>query len=123
MQAIRVEHPANGWGMFRQTDESCHVRYNNQGIDLEDLIDRHRKIPTPWYDSLLKTFNDNEFCAFISIEQIQQWIFPEEFEKLFKLGFQVYLLELSDCRVGEYQILYEKQNIKEQKNISSLFKS
>lgn len=118
MQAIRVEHPETGWGMYRN------IGFNIFEEDkYYDLVVRHFRIPTPNRDGLGRYLYPDEFCAFKSIEQIQQWIKPEEFNMLIEDGFEVYILELSDALELENQIIFEKQNITEQKNISNLFKS
>ena len=42
-------------------------------------------------------------------------------KEIIQLGFKVYLLELSECIEGEYQIGYDKACIIKKEDITSLF--
>lgn len=116
---IRVEHPESGKGIFRH--DLFDLNSDNQRV-YDEMCDRHNSFPTPYEDQHINRFiRTNEFCAFKSIEQIQQWIQPNEFQVIIELGFKIYLLDVSECTIGEYQILYKKEHILQQKDISNLF--
>lgn len=85
------------------------------------IYNRHSNFPTPNRDSLLGSIDSNEFCAFQSIESVQEWIEPSWMEELAQEGFKVLMLDVSDCRIGEYQVLYKKADILQTKDITSLF--
>jgi len=101
VQLVRVEHPSDGYGMWR-TDNSISKIYG-----LDDLLERHSAytdgMPTPQQENLGMT--GKHFCAYNSIEQIQQWVKPDEFKILFENGFIVLLLEVSECQTGEAQYI------------------
>ena len=118
---IRIQHN-NGKGLFRALDtkgecilESLHC--------YEALTYKHWEFPSPLEDNLLNGISKKEFCAFKSIEQVKQWIEPEWFNEIIKAGFKVLLLDVSDCREGEYQILYKKEDVLQTKDIPELFRS
>lgn len=118
MTIIRIEHP-NGWGLWRtQIDgqylietASCH----------DALSDKHYNFPTPFHDEGLGKYDTNEFCAFKTIDSLQEWVEPEWMKEIISIGFKVLMIDVSTCRVGEYQILYKKENILQTKDITSLF--
>jgi len=118
---IRIEHKS-GKGIFR-------ARINRRGDCLDDkfkwadkLFDRHSDFPTPYRDSLInRPIEEDEFCAFKSIEQLQEWITKDEIKKLSKHNFKVLIIDVSECIVGEYQILYKKTDIIQSGDITSLF--
>lgn len=122
---IRIERP-DGIGMFM----------NDCGVyeipELEDCADRHGwgQFPKPQRDINvenkflhLNITKDNKewFCAYKSIEQLQQWIKPNEFKHLFNNAYKVLLLDVTEYQEGEYQILYTKESILNSKDISNLF--
>jgi len=117
MQIVRIEH-SDGWGIFRTQG----YRPNVSDLGLDALIHRHWDFPTPAQEGEGEYIRENQFCAFKTIEQVQQWIMPDEIRILLENDFRVYLLEVSNCIVYEYQCVYEKENIIEQKDISELFK-
>lgn len=118
MQIVRIEH-SDGWGIFRtQTN-----RPNVCDLKLSALIDRHCKFfPTPVQESNGRFIEEDEYCAFKTIEQVQQWITADEIRILLDNDFKVYLLEVATCITYEHQCIYKKENIVEQKDISELFK-
>lgn len=121
-QIIRIEHPYDGYGLFRSSGYDQHVFENIIDSDsrLEELQDRHYNFPTASRE-LGYTMSDNQYCAFKSIDSIQKWIKPNEFKVIFELGFNVLLLEVSQCIELEYQVVYEKQYVTSKKIINELF--
>ena len=130
MQLIRIEH-TDGYGMFISyfCNKRGTISYKESRKHVVDkicfeLYYRHNKFNNPHEDiSGRKKFKQGQhFCGYKTIEQLQQWIFPEEFKTLFKHGYDVYLIEVSECLEGEHQICYKKEHIIKKENISSLFK-
>ena len=120
---IRIEHKS-GYGIFRAVNRlgNCIIDSKKAGKTFNKLQVRHFEFPTPHRDSKISRFiEDNEFCAFKSIEQVQQWITKDEIIALTKLDFKVLMLDVSECIEGEYQIIYEKENILQSKDITNLF--
>lgn len=115
MQIIRIEHKT-GNGMFRTNG------YSVADLNLDDLIERHAKhFPTP-YKERGRWIESYEFCAFKTIEQVQDWITKDEMVVLLANDYKVWLLDVSECEVYHYQCIYCKENIIQQKDISGLFK-
>jgi hypothetical protein len=117
---IRIEH-SSGWGIFRAHDGDYNV-IAKQFTFWEDLLEKHRDFPTPSNDDLIdRWIEDYEFCAFKSIEQIHNWFDKEWFSEMTTLGFKVLMLDVSECIIGEYQVLYKKENVLQSKDITNLF--
>lgn len=118
---IRIEHSCgNGiWkALYSRFDNICYSFsfYNN-------FKEKHASFPTPYFDKGINRMMEiDEYCAFKSIEQLQQWIEKEWWIEIFKAGFKVFMLDVTSYVEGEYQILYKKKNILQSKDISSLFK-
>ncbi len=121
---IRVEHPADGKGMFNsyiQTPDGEVEYRRNVYKGLEPLFKRHQdSFPTPQEDGEYDMESD-DFCAFKNIEQIQQWIKPKEFKLLSKAGFKMLMIDVTTCIELANQIIYKKYNILQSKDITSLF--
>ena len=120
---IRIEHKS-GNGIFRAVNRLGNYIIDSKkvGKTFNKLQIRHFEFPTPYGDSKISRFiNEDEFCAFKSIEQVQQWITKDEIIALTKLDFKVLMLDVSECIEGEYQIIYEKKNILQSKDITNLF--
>lgn len=130
MQAIRIEHE-DGQGMF--IIEKCDENGNEIGTRYDKIVG-HRFLPTvrerhtgKFKGPMRETFADQFICgkhffAYKSIEQLRQWVFPEEMIQLLDRGYKVYLLNLSEAIEGEMQIIYMKKDIISKEDISSLFK-
>ncbi len=117
---IRIEHPNSGNGIWRHIENGEHLCDYFSFYD--DFSNKHDNFPSPSEDSLIRRcIKYDEYCAFKSIEQIQQWIEKEWFEEILSLGFKIYMIDVSECIEGEYQILFKKEHILQQKDISSLF--
>ena len=111
---LRIEHK-DGCGIFRS-----HVCVNLN--DFDTFSERHNDFPTPNEDMfILRYVEEDEFCAFKSIEQLQEWVTADEIKQFIKLNCKVLLIDVSECIVGEFQILYKKENIIQTKDISELF--
>lgn len=130
MQAIRIEHE-DGQGMFivEQCDElgmEIGTRYDKiVGPEfLPTIRQRHTGVfKGPGRETFADQFiSGKHFFAYKSIEQLRQWVFPEEMIQLLDRGYKVYLLNLSEAIEGEMQIIYMKKDIISKQDISSLFK-
>lgn len=126
---IRIEHPSDGLGIFgsREAGELNEYvwgefipTFNYNPWEVGYFMDRHRDFNTPDEDDLSLEMG-GDFCAYTSIDQIQQWITKDEFTELFEYGFKVYMLDVSECQIGKHQAIYRKEHILQQKDISSLF--
>lgn len=115
---IRVEHPDDGLGIWNHYGDDIFTR-DMDDAGLGNLSDRHFNFNDPSEDGI--GIKSNEFCAYKSIDQIQQWIRGDEFAILAAEGFQVLLLEVSHCRIGRDQAVYRKEDIISSKDITSLF--
>jgi len=122
---IRIEYPGDGIGIFMTYLSDGETVRNIKPID-EFCINayrRHRNFNTPSEDGLNKYKNNkNWFCAYKSVEQLQQWIKPIELKRIIKKGYIVLMLDVSKYQEGRDQIIYTKESIKSSKNITSLFK-
>lgn len=125
---IRIEHKSDGFGMFRSKLNECddnptRVEVGGGGNDiLEELWLRHNNFNTPYKDGLDMGLRFKEwFCAFKSIEQIQQWILPDEFQVLLDNNFHILLLIVTEYQEGDHQIVFTKESIISSQDISSLF--
>ena len=122
MQAIRIEHPNDGNGLWMSKNDLGEFIIDDTTSCYSSLLLRHEKFLTPCNDKNMKGFTEGmHFCAFKSMKQLQQWVLPEEIKEIIQLGFKVYLLELSECIEGEYQIGYDKACITKKEDITSLF--
>lgn len=119
-QIIRVEH-ADGYGMFTSIDNEynhrSHCVYKNENT--QKLSVRHNKFNCPYEDGII--MEENMFCAYRSIEDIQKWILKEEFVILQNLGYEIYLLEVNKCQEGRDNIVFEKEDIISKTIITQLF--
>jgi len=115
---VRLEY-TDGNGVFRaNNNEGARIKYHHSQWDIIEA--RHDLFPTPWEDTI-RGFNDSHYCAFKSIEQLQQWLTVEEIKEFITLGFKVLMLDVHTYLEGEYQICFKKEDILQSKDISSLF--
>jgi len=123
---VRIEHEKNGLGMFR----------SNANYRMGDEFNmRHSRFPTPYNDTLvgigkLSTHNGYLdirkdckawFCAFKSIEQMNEWVTPEEIKQLLNMGFKVFSITTEVYQEGEYQVIFSKEDIFTKNDITDLF--
>ncbi len=110
---IRFEMP-NGIGIFNNTEFTPY-----------SVIDRHRKFPTIWQDNGFENIGviitKDYFCAYKTIEQVQQWIMKDEIISLINNGCNILMLDVSEFIEGEFQTIYKKEHIVSNKIINSLF--
>ena len=121
IQIIRIEH-TDGIGMFTDFTDDYKERMQCVWNILPELSNRHKNFNTPEEDNLNldKNFKD-WYCAYKSIEQLQEWVLKDEFKTLFDYGYKVLLIECTNYQIGKDQVIYTKESIKTSKDISSLF--
>jgi hypothetical protein len=124
IQIIRIEHPSDGYGIFRSI--CTEDRKNNRELyDLSLLLyDRHgnNAFKTPHEDNV-DIYEDNKqwFCAYKTIEQLLQWITLEEIKAIIKHGFNILVLEVTEYQEGRDQVIFTKESIQDQRNLNDLF--
>jgi len=121
---IRIEHPADGWGIFRiNHSENLEGIKSNHIPELTELYERHNdKLKTPYEDGLNMSLRGHEwYCAYKGIEQIKRWITPEEFKTLYYNGYKILLLDVTNYQEGKDQVVYTKTSVISMKDISELF--
>ena len=118
-QIIRIEDPVTGYGVWRALKNDSYLSEQSEFHD--EMYYKHFRFPTPGRDIGLGYIDPTEFCAFKSIEQLQEWFEKEWLKSLIEIGFKILLLEVSKCRTGTHQILYKKEDITDTKDISNLF--
>lgn len=120
---IRIEYPLDGIGMFmtylpngfkrkiKPLDEFCISAFR-----------RHYEFNSPIQDGLNRQKDFKKwFCSYKSIEQLQQWLKPDELKKIIKKGYVVLMLDITEYQEGMDQIIYTKESIKSFKDITQLF--
>lgn len=128
--AIRIEHPSDGYGIFaeylRNYEGEC-ISGRNSDIVLtnndEEMLHfwcRHSSFNNPKQDGL--SFKSGEhYCAFKSVEQLQEWVTNDELKYIASKGYRVYKLELSDCQIGRDNIIFTPDHIIKKEDITSIF--
>lgn len=123
---VRIEHE-DGWGMFRNKENRYVVGEGNNPI-MDKLWDRHSTwtinggMPVPSNDGIDMGLGWKEwFCAFKSMEQFNNWVKKDEAKELLKFNFKILLLEVTEYQEGGNQIVYTKESIVSERDISSLF--
>lgn len=117
IQVIRVEH-SDGYGMFVNfTNDGERRDFMNKVPD--NINERHGTFKTPQLDGM--DMDDDWFCAYKSVDQFKEWVTKEEVQVLLSLDFKIYLIEVTNFQVGEFQVIYTKDSIVLKKDISELF--
>lgn len=115
---IRVEHPSDGRGYFGILWLDTDSFEWGPAMDVKSTFNRHMKFKIAPYEI---GWTNEHFCAYKSVEQIQQWILKKDFKALFKNGFKVLMIDVSECIEGEDQMLFKKEHILQTKDITNLF--
>lgn len=114
---IRIEHQC-GNGLWKaQNSEYVNLFYLFSFS--EKLMNKHNLFPIPEQEGLI--LEEDDYCAFKSIEQIQQWIESKWFKEIINAGFNILMLDVSEWKEGEHQILFKKKHILSSKIINQLF--
>ena len=108
---VRVEK--DGIGVF-------HSSYtNSQQPFYRAVVERHREFPTPDEEDLKMGLN--WYCAYKTVDELRSWIKVEELQGFVDIGFRVYMLEVTDYQVGEYQAIFTKDSILTKTDITNIF--
>lgn len=121
-KVIRIEYPTTGRGLFTgDIDGKTPSVYNFA----PEISDRHRSFPNMINDFIelfIVEGNLSEyFCAYLSIDQLQEWVTPDELRVVIKEGFVILLLEVTHYHESKYQVIYTKESITQTMDITSLF--
>lgn len=120
MQVIRVEGKF-GYGMFRKDYGIEQYQYIPSSM-IPELGDRHGIFPTPDDDCInMKQDGKEWFCGYKNVDQFQQWVLKSELEIMFKEGFKVWMLEVTQFQIGLCQIVFTKESIRSKTDITELF--
>ena len=114
---VRIEHKS-GIGIW----QSGVYRELSNRIE---FCDRHDEFPLPYEETprLYTELDKKEwFCAFKTIEQMNEWVTQTEMKEFIDLECSVIVLDVSEWQEGKHQILYTKESIISQRDISDLFK-
>ena len=115
---IRIEHN-EGYGLWHSINKDTDECYFWEFTFTRELRFKHQNFPSPSEEGL--SLNIDQYCAFKSIEQIQEWIEPEWFKEIIECGFKIWMIDVDDWVEGAYQILFRKEDIISKKDITSLF--
>lgn len=126
MLVIRIE-ANDGLGIFMNYDNNCVIRdiislikeNEENNLKLKTIRIRHNDFPTPYEEKLYIT--NEYFCAYNSIELLNEWIKPKEIKFLIEVGFNILMLEVTNYQTGKFQTIFTKDSIVSSKNINSLF--
>lgn len=121
---IRIEYIPDGIGIFMTFLSGTDIKRDVRPLDkfCASAYERHSDFKTPLYDGLDIEKNGKEwFCAYKSIEQLQEWITPEELKLIISEGYTVLMLDVYEYQEGRDQIIYTKESITSYKDITCLF--
>lgn len=127
--AYRIEHPEDGWGLFRHRDKN--KKFVTAYEFCPTLARRHNNLPAIVYSldqisPLLtneRAERDRFFSAFRSERSLKRWVRPDEIKQVLDRGFRVYELKLSAAIVTEHQIFFPLDAVAEKKDITDKYKS
>lgn len=89
---------------------------HNSGDDFWDAF------PLPYNDGIDMDLDDkNWFCAYKSIEDLQDWIKSDELKFFISKGFSIKKLDVSQFQVGGEQIAFTKEGVMNETDITDLF--
>lgn len=92
IQIVRLER--RGHGIFRPKNQSIY-----KSKIAQRTYQRHNGggFPMPWDEHLDMDKDDKEwFCAYKTVEQLQNWVWKEELDFFISKGFKVLLLSVSN---------------------------
>ena len=114
IQIVRIEH-TNGLGPYINSAYDNMVNNN--------WYEKHNQhFPAPQTDPIInRRPNVDEHCAFKTIDQLQSLFEPEELKELITLEYNISLINVKDCIMGQTQVLYKKEDIISTEIINSLF--
>ena len=106
------KHGKSSWA-FIIVDKDNNIIYSTSTRWLP-ISNRHINFNSPEEDRLdIRKDNKLWYCAYKSIEQLQEWIKPKELKDLIANGYVIKLLDVDEYQYGRDQIIYTKQSIKQ----------
>lgn len=133
---IRIEYQKTGIGPFRATDYytkedvlndprrtegGYHTGYCKGRFE-EEIDDRHCEMNTMAIDINFTGVDKSEyFCAYRNLDELKRWMENEWITDLVSLGFRVYMIEVSECKMVRDQAAFKLCHILSKKDISELF--
>lgn len=110
----RLEHPATKRGPY-------HHDYKNSLLNCMNIEHEDNQHPNPQTEELY--WKKHYKCAFLTKRKLVQW-FKGWLNDLFKLGFKLYQIKIDEYSIqqGDYQVIFDPQDIIEQSEISIRFK-
>lgn len=117
IKIVRLER--RGFGIFRPKNQAI-----LKSKIAQRTYDRHNNggFPMPWQEDLDMDMDGKEwFCAYKTVEQLQQWVLKEELAFFISKGFKVLLLSVSEYQEGEKQVIFTKESIVSSEDITTLF--
>ncbi len=108
---VRIEK--DGTGIF------CSQDTNPTQSAFKSVRIRHNEFDTPFDEGM--DFTKDWFCAYKSVEQFQMWIKTEELEFFVEIGFRVYMIEVTNYQVGNFQVIFTKDSVKTKTDITNIF--
>lgn len=121
---IRIEYIPDGIGVFMTFLSGTGIKRDVRPLDefCESAYTRHLNFNCPFEDGLdIKKYGKEWFCAYKSIEQLQEWITPKELKLIISEGYTVLMLDVYEYQEGKDQIIYTKESITSYKDITCLF--
>jgi len=114
LKIVRIEYL--GVGIFCSPNVHC------MHPIVREVYNRHNDFPNPMNEGL-NLWKDNKewFCAYKTVEQVQQWLRKVEIQYFTTLGFRVYLLTVNEYQMGDYQVIFTKDSIVSKEDVTSLF--
>jgi hypothetical protein len=133
-QVIRVEHPADGKGLWQSCGCGTKTVIRNH-TKFTEIHSRHcdpSKFPTLWEDKTLAeiagNLHDNGigtsdyFFAFKSLEQLATALTNDEIKECINvLGFNILMLTVTDYHESDFQVIFKKESIVEKDDITFMF--
>jgi hypothetical protein len=118
MIVYRIEHPFDGKGIFTSKTPNKQY-YSDISPIINDMLNEHVcSFPCPEDDKEInRPMEYYEFCAFKSLKDIKKYISKIQLNELARLGFIIYELEIIKGCIGEYQVLFHKEDITKQQEI------
>ncbi len=117
---VRIEH-ISGNGIWQSyVDGDIDRPFYDEFSFSSELKSKHVYMNTPQEDGLDMT--SQHYCAFKSIEQMNQWIEKEWYKELFEHDFKVLSIQVSDYQESMDQVIFKKRDIISSTDISDLFK-
>lgn len=117
ISVLRVE--IDGRGIFMPPRDK---KLFHQEIEWRSIIGKHYSFPTPDLEDLDLWKDDfNWFCGYKDTKTFSSWIDLDEMRFLANYGFNVVMYDVNQYQLGDYQILFTREGVVSQKNVTSLF--